>query len=182
MGCDIHFFCEKLTTDYNYHGPKNTGEIRDEKLENLLQIDKDEKSPRWVTADIWEKVDDDYWKTKELYPGGRNYYLFGVLAGVRYDIDPISEPKGIPDDCCYPIKSKIEGYGSDGHSHSYFTLKELLDVDWTKYQGIVTYKDWNVERTVDRTGWLNDFMTAIDKMKEIDPDPNKVRCVFFFDN
>jgi hypothetical protein len=53
-------------------------------------------------------------------------------------------------------------WGSDAHSHSYFTLKELLDVNWDNYQ--------------------TEFMETIEKMKTIDDNPNKVRCVFFFDN
>jgi hypothetical protein len=53
-------------------------------------------------------------------------------------------------------------WGSDAHSHSYFTLKELLDVNWDNYQ--------------------TEFMKTIEKMKTIDDNPNKVRCVFFFDN
>ena len=138
----------------------------------------------WVSADSWKKVDSDYWRADEIYDN-RNYYAFSVLADVRnsYDIVPISEPRGIPEDCCYPIRHKVDSMGSDGHSHSYFTLKELLEVDWSKYQCIANYKDWDgVEKTVDRTGWMNDFLDAIEKMKQIDPDPENVRCVFFFDN
>ena len=49
---------------------------------------------------------------------------------------------------------------------SYFTLKELLDVDWSKYE----------------TEYLSEFFETIEKMKKLDSDPEKVRCVFFFDN
>ena len=56
---------------------------------------------------------------------------------------------------------------SDGHSHSYFTLEELLNVNWDEYK---------------KEDWLDDFMDTIEGMKSIDNDPSKVRCVFFFDN
>jgi hypothetical protein len=52
----------------------------------------------------------------------------------------------------------------DANYVSYLTLEELInsDVDWI---------DIDFE-----------FYEAIEKMKMIDPDPKKVRCVFFFDN
>lgn len=57
-------------------------------------------------------------------------------------------------------------YEGDSHTHSYFTLKELLDIDWSKY---------NIE-------YIKTFLDTIEKMKLIDDDTSKVRCVFFFDN
>ena len=58
-------------------------------------------------------------------------------------------------------------WDSDGHSHSYITLQELLDVNWSDYK---------------KDDWLDDFMVTIENMKLVDPDPSKVRCCFFFDN
>lgn len=64
----------------------------------------------------------------EIYDG-RSYILFSVLADVRnYDgIQPISRPKGIPADCSEVTKKQIDYWGEDGHSHSYLTLRELLN-------------------------------------------------------
>ena len=52
----------------------------------------------------------------------------------------------------------------DAHSHSYFTLEELLEVDWES-------KDLK---------WFEEDI--IEDMKKVDSDPKKVRCCFFFDN
>lgn len=170
MGCDIHFFCEKFSTDIDYEGPRDISEERDIKLITLLN---DKVEPRWITADSWEleEVDDDifYWSVvsdKRFY-SSRNYRLFEILAGVRgYDENAISPPRGIPPDISEAYKEQLKQWEGDIHSESYFTLKELLDVDWSKYN----------------TEIFSEFFETIVKMKKIDSDPEKVRCVFFFDN
>lgn len=55
-------------------------------------------------------------------------------------------------------------WDGDAHSHSYFTLEELLEVDWES-------KDLK---------WFEEDIIEI--IKKVDPDPKKVRCCFFFDN
>jgi len=167
MGCDSHFYTERYTTD-DYEGPKDISKERELKLDAVLESKPIE--PRWITSDRWifdgTNWDVDY--NSQKYQG-RNYYLFAVLADVRnsYGIDPISEPRGVPDDASFAYKKILENWGPDAHSESYFTLRELLDVDWSVY---------------DKDDWLDEFLDTIDKMKGIDPDPEKVRCVFFFDN
>lgn len=62
---------------------------------------------------------------KSSYEGwtarSRNYDLFADLAGVRGD-GP--EPKGLPDDISLLAQMKIDADGDDGHSHTYYGLKE----------------------------------------------------------
>ena len=164
MGCDIHFYVEKWTSSNNYEGPRDLSEDRDQKLNEGL-----EDIPthfRWVSADKWEK-NHSWWANKEYY-GGRNYYLFAILADVRNgsNIEPISYPKGIPDDASSGYRYMCDRWEGDGHSHSFFTLEELLNVDWSKYESIV----------------LIDFMETLEKMNKIDDDPLNIRCCFFFDN
>ena len=62
----------------------------------------------------------------------RNYVLFSLLADVRNDgsIDPFDEPRGVPDDVSSAGYTFMHSYGVDGHSHTWYTLQELLDVDW----------------------------------------------------
>ncbi len=122
MGCDIHIYFE---CNRSIRG-----------------------SNKWVSG--------DYFKSNPYYNGedeneyeivpicsGRNYELFSVLADVRnYNgIEPICQPKGLPDDCCELIKKASKDWGSDGHSHSYFTLRELQDYAnkkvKTKYKGFM---------------------------------------------
>lgn len=172
MGCDIHFFIERYSSD-DYEGPKDISEERNTKLTSILP-NMDSIPARWITDDKWVPDEDDYddgipWtidRNSRLYRG-RNYYLFGVLAGVRGTGPTISEPRGVPEDASFAYMNELKRWDGDYHSESYFTLKELLDVDWDKY-----HKD----------DWLDEFMETIEKMKKIDPDPTKVRCVFFFDN
>ena len=175
MGCDCHFYTERWTNQKNYEGPKDTQTDRDIKLNSILQNEEYEHQEyAWVTADTWY-WEDTYWRADEYYHD-RNYFLFAILADVRnqFRIDPLSEPRGIPADSCYPIKYIVNEWKGDGHSHSYFTLKELLDVDWGKY--CVKLPE------VDRTDWLDDFKQSLNELKEVDSNPENVRCVFFFDN
>lgn len=67
---------------------------------------------------------------------GRNYDLFAVLADVRNGrgfagivtgdrIEPIADPRGVPDDASKRWTRYVERWGMDLHSLSYFTLAEL---------------------------------------------------------
>lgn len=127
MGCDIHMFSEFYS----------------------------ESKKSWLNF--------DYWIYNEHYEGGengedkmhvvpiwsnRNYTLFTVLAGVRDYYEKtacISPPKGIPEDVCQIIKEESDGWGNDGHSHSYLTLKELKEFNKNKvkitYSGLVSKED-----------------------------------------
>lgn len=87
---------------------------------------------------------------------GRNYDLFAILADVRNGygnepkrFTPICPPKGLPGNLSNSIKQIADDWGADAHSHSWFTLKELLDFDWTQVGrkvGVVSaeqYFQWN---------------------------------------
>lgn len=107
MGCDIHVCCERK----NY---------------------KDE----WINCDYFklnpyfdnDDDEDDKWWLVPIFDD-RNYELFATLADVRnYGyIKPISDPRGLPEDIHYITKELADSWGDDGHSHSYYTLKELMD-------------------------------------------------------
>ena len=88
----------------------------------------------WVDGDFyrrnrWHKEfkEEREYEVVPIYDG-RNYMLFSLLADVRNDglIEPICQPKGVPEDCCESVKKDIEYWDVDGHSHSYFTLAELI--------------------------------------------------------
>ncbi len=65
----------------------------------------------------------------------KNYHLFAALAGVRNGtwgmrINPLSKPKGLPQSATPEVKedaAKMAGYT---HSHSWHTLRDLLEFDW----------------------------------------------------
>lgn len=120
MGCDIHLYVEKL------------------------------QDGKWVAADRWTK--DKYAEEGEdrltveyenRYYTGRNYNLFAILADVRNGrgfagvktgegFNPICEPKGLPEDCSPEVERESDSWGSDGHSHSWLTVAELMAYDWTQ--------------------------------------------------
>ena len=167
MGCDIHMYMERWTSSNDYEGPRDLSEDRDQKLNEVLE-DVPTKF-RWVSADSWKKEDGEWrveWN-KQLY-SDRNYYLFGILADVRNrgGVEPINYPKGIPDDASSGYRYMCEQWDGDAHSHSYFTLDELLNIHWSEY-------DYD---------YIGGFMETLEKMKEIDEDTLSVRCCFFFDN
>lgn len=118
MGCDIHFYVEKKQPDgtWKIHG-EFTREVEDEHT--------------WLSQD-----------GRPLY-SGRSYNLFAILADVRNGrgfagiktgdgFNPISEPRGVPDDASPEYKEIVEQWDGDGHSHSHHTLRQLLDYDWTQ--------------------------------------------------
>ena len=109
MGADIHMYLEKK-----------------------VMVDGKET---WVNADLYKKnkwydginkfehqfiVQPFYW--------GRNYILFGILAGVRNMQNiMICEPKGWPDDITPEVKDFFKEMEEDAHSYSYLTINEISD-------------------------------------------------------
>ena len=122
MGCDIHLYVEK-------------------------RIDG-----KWIAQGNFERDEDGYTQDGDNYYDGRNYDLFAILADVRNGrgfagvktgdgFNPIAAPKGLPEDVSDEIKGISDSWDIDGHSHSFFTVRELLDYDWTQETG--------------KQGWLN---------------------------
>lgn len=121
MGCDIHCYAER------YEGG------------------------RWVPAQALVKNkyynaafpdDGDEWEIPQFYHD-RNYDLFGILANVRNGrgfagiktgegFAPMADPRGLPEDVSLEIQAISDKWDSDGHSHSYFTVAELIAYDWTQ--------------------------------------------------
>lgn len=130
MGADIHIYTEVRRT-----------------VNNEL---------KWINVDNW-RINPYYDKTDpngesrlvlQSIHGRRDYSLFAILANVRnYDeANPfICEPKGLPEDISIPTKQEADVWDGDGHSHSYFTLKELKDYVITmpkiKHCGLVSQKE-----------------------------------------
>jgi hypothetical protein len=127
MGCDIHCYVEKRSIPQDGLGDGYPSIIRWEKIGGF-QSD-------WYDPDC-EYFDKKIYESEADSPIDRkNYLLFSVLADVRNSssmISPISSPKGLPHDVSSPIKVESEEWGADGHSHSYLTLKELLEYDYNQ--------------------------------------------------
>lgn len=123
MGADIHFYVEKKQADGSWE------------LQGRFEREVED-----------EGTDDEYvWMGQVDRPmySGRNYNLFAILADVRNGrgfagiktgegFNPISDPRGVPDDASQGYIELVDQYGCDGHSHSYHTLRQILDFDWTQ--------------------------------------------------
>lgn len=138
MGCDIHLYVER-------------------KVDGV-----------WQSADQWEPNEyaDEGEDGLEIpyqkrFYSGRNYDLFGILADVRNGrgfagVDtgdgyvPMDDPRGLPEDVSPQVKADSDHWGSDGHSHSWFTVSELLAYDWTRTTKLRGWIDaatfWSWER------------------------------------
>jgi hypothetical protein len=105
MGCDIHLYVEKRLKSGDWAFVRDLNET----------INSDGLRP-WAAQG---KPVGGFWKLS-----GRNYNLFANLAGVRGD-GP--EAKGLPGDVSDYLQEEVDGYGSDGHSHSWSTPLEFME-------------------------------------------------------
>ena len=155
MGCDIHLFAEKKVR------PKWWKFWEKQKWVSIDKWSRNEDYPEWSKCPIEVKRED------RIYTDGRNYNLFCALAGIRsssfFGEPPIiSEPKGMPMDCCHEIQDECKSWDTDGHSHSWLTTSELNSFDWSSYG-----------RTCEM--FINEVLPKLSKHKE-------ARIVFWFDN
>lgn len=143
MGCDIHLYVER-------------------RVEGV-----------WTPADMWKpskhaedegRLSLDY---QDAFYHDRNYDLFAILADVRnghgvagvttgLGFVPIAEPKGLPDDVSDVLKAESDYWDSDGHSHSWHTVADLMAYDWTQTTTHVAeiggYDFWRWEQWSRRQG------------------------------
>lgn len=134
MGCDIHTMVEIRRQRYENRQAGDDGGWR------WLQLDADELS---IPNPYYDPDSDQaYWRDQPKHTsepfGGRNYDLFALLADVRNGygfagvkrgdpIEPLDQPRGVPDDASHAWLAEVESWDVDMHSHTYFTLAELLE-------------------------------------------------------
>ena len=126
---------------------------------------------------------DGVWHTHSIPRINRWYALFGEMAGVRCDnVEPIVQPKGLPDDMGTVTARYNEYCGSDGHTHSWFNKEEIqkleawleendkksISVEW-EYLGYVFGSGWGNAEGYTDSGWEKEGI-------------EDVRFVFWFDN
>ena len=166
MGCDIHVYIEKRL-----------------KTDDPWQMDENH------TLDKDGHID-------QVTATGRNYQLFGRLAGVRSNSGK-HEPRGLPKDCTTELKE--EAQGPDWHNHSWLTLSEfkecLTEVDYKfdECKSTEAFYDWNSGRDwkdlpEDYTTlvnyceqWIANELAEAHLLNRSDVCP-EVRFIFWFDN
>ena len=106
----------------------------------------------------------------------QNYSLFGFLSGVRGEMDPLKEPVGLPKDISDPAKK----YLSQSHffCHSFYTLKELTKVNYTRrvsHLGKETLNDVLGDEYFNMIKTLKKYCASTVR------DCSKIRVLFCFD-
>lgn len=186
MGCDIHLRAEYLGREETV--VLNEGEIavtsegpmRWLPAEKLTPKEEDpdydfyrsEKGRQYVEE--YEKLPLLNLSYKDRFYGGRDYELFGRLAGVRRDDDQYWEDRGFPDDASPEVTEEFESWGADAHTPSWQTLEELVSKNWIGAHESGSYVN---------QAW----MECLEKLKDVavdkcDGDYSRVRIVYYFDN
>lgn len=143
---------------------------------------------------------------------GRNYVLFGVLAGVRYDFPNANYPRGLPDDLgyhslndsrIYISEEKLDGEYSVTldeakrycgfspririHNNSYGEPKWVDNPDWHSHSWMTT-KEFSTalrrySKYKDNWGTAIEYKALLSAMKTLEKSGNyQARVVFWFDN
>lgn len=166
MGCDIHVYTEQFDT----------------------------RDGQWYTNDNFRlnrfhgQYDDEKEFQHESVYHGRNYQLFGILAGVRDSyVNPLSPPRGIPDDSCEFIKKEFAYWGGDAHSASYFTLYELKEAliysrpeSYTGIKSLTKFID-DIESKLRKDFFYYDW-DNMEPNSQVGELIKNHRIVFWFDN
>ena len=110
--------------------------------------------------------------------------LFSRMADVRNDpprVEPISQPRGIPDDATWMTKFDCAHEGIDGHSHSWLSGSEVAELikwrdaqnkseQWYSFEheeiGYIFGNGWDVAK------YPGDYPEGLEE----------ARIVFWFDN
>lgn len=130
----------------------------------------------------WETVNED---TDGAYTSNdknvwRNYQLFGLMAGVRREIDGHFEERGLPEDVSEAVKKESDSWDGDGHTHSYLTLDEMMekviDAKNKHILGDSSIEAYDASRSLDA-----DIINGVFTPEEIS-DSGNYRLVFWFDN
>lgn len=174
MGCDIHSFVE-VRKDGKWE--VKTGDVF--------------PLTGWALKYSSEYTNDKATHTSHPFDW-RSYGMFGFLANIRnYSHSPvIQEPTyEVPMDASEEIKDKF--IGSDRHTHSYLTLRQLAEYEYDQKfwdrrvskggNGAALAEEGEGETVVLRDFLGKEFFDQIEVMKTLG-DLDDVRVIFCFDN
>lgn len=122
----------------------------------------------------------------------RSYTTFAKMANVRNWKEgptPISLPRGLPNDISFMTKFHSDHYGTDGHSHSWLGLNEMIEL-LKFFDDEELKKPWGSHVEDDTLKWADFgvwlFGNSINGFKKYPEDYPKelkdVRMIFWFDN
>jgi len=200
MGCDIHMFIEyKAGNNLPWQADPHHVPVWEDRCKDDSTVPQEE----WCDhcKDDGEKqvyCDAGYLDYSQVRATGRDYALFGILAGVRGGGE--REPLGLPDNVSDMILAASTKYGSDGHSHSYMSLEEFKQAIYEERE----YEDANppsydafhmnaYNEYKDRPRAYTTVINYCEKLKDTMsfdkevfgqdiPSEVQIRLVFWFDN
>lgn len=133
---------------------------------------------------------------------GRNYHLFGLLAGVRGNSDPVVPLRGMPTDAAYYargdnqlyVKDKgddaSEGCCSKADAERWVASGSSRYTDQTK--NWVTHPDWHSHTYLFTEEWERaissvelggcEYRAILAALKHFESEGYRARVVFWFDN
>lgn len=166
MGCDIHLFTER-------------------------QIFPVSGESFWWCTDFFtlnpyyqfDKVNETEYDHHEIW-GDRNYSAFEILADVRscgHEI-VLDQPRGLPHDVSDCVKSQSENWGIDGHSHSWFTAKELFDYDKKYPNSAIAPLVKKIKKKMKKDFNIWGFLSKEEQKQMLKQHAEDFRIVFWFDN
>jgi hypothetical protein len=125
---------------------------------------------------------DDKWNTHSQQGIYRNYWLFGLMAGVRDYGKVLFTDRGIPSETS--LTKEIKEWNGDGHSHSWLNIGELKIVQEKLYERHIhhTYIEMKEYLKVGKPKYNEDLNRIIKVMKRLESDGKKTRLTFWFDN
>ena len=128
--------------------------------------------------EVMEYPDTEHaWKTTYEILYDRSYSFYAAIADVRNysDIEPISTPRGLPEDLSRETKHQADADGGDGHSHSYLYANELREYDW--FQIIPDGR-----MLIDAINTTHRALLLLMSFFSHKYSDDRVRMVFWFDN
>lgn len=133
-----------------------------------------------MATDIWIHVEHRS-RNKYVYDfeadGERIYALFGALAGTRGTIDPIYDPRGLPDDVSPEVLEEYRLFEGDAHTPSWLTTIEFRKCLDLTIKVLSKKEDENNVKT-----WFQPYEKIYEYMKYCESEGESSRIVFWFDN
>jgi hypothetical protein len=135
MGCDIHIYSESLIEGKW---------VCQERIVDVNAGYSQFPEPHYDTVD-----EDDLFL-------GRNYFLFGILAGVRSWDEPDFDVKGFPEDASEEIQILFRQWDNNCHTPSYISLSELEEwLDREQYEGRKEVLESNIKHWIEELKKVN---------------------------
>ena len=135
---------------------------------------------------------DDRWEHYATPNVWRNYALFSLLVNVRNVepdhrdyVEPLSQPKGLPNDISAITRIAYKDYEGDAHSASWLSGDEIIKVakEIPKLHGRNLTHQRDLEEVLGTHLFENSFSEFCNKERDdFPPELQDVRFVFWFDN